>query len=90
MLVGQQSDDCIDYYEENQGHAEQIQWIFDNRSRHCSHESHPGHNTIGPKSLISELGLDIRNKTSVVENLLHMLRNGFDGYGNPSIFGGQR
>ena len=90
MLVGQQSDDCVDYYEENQGHAEQIQRIFNNRSRHCIYESHPGHNRIGPKSLISELGFDVGYKTSAIEDLLHMLRNGFDGDSVPSIFGSQR
>jgi len=90
MLVGQQSDDYVDYYEENQCHAEDIQWIFNNRSRHCCCQSHLGHNRIGPKSSISKLGFDVRNKAPAVEDFLHMLRNGFEGDSTPSIFGGQR
>lgn len=66
MLVRQQSDYYVDYYEENQGHAEHTQGIFNDCSRHCCLQSHLEHNRIGPKSSIPKLGFDVRNKAPAV------------------------
>lgn len=90
VSVGQEPKDKVNRYEQNQRQAEQIQRILDEYFRHRCSLSNMKHNRIWPKSSISKLGFDVGNKAPAVEDLLHMLRDRFEGDGTTSIFGDER